>query len=121
MTKWRFLVLPLLFFGFSLTLAFAKNHTPEERGKAHFNNPAFAGGKKSCSMCHPNGRGVEGAGAKTSFSIMGGEQNSLEEAINVCIVNANKGNAIEANSVEMQELVSYIKSLDVQTGPGEDK
>jgi len=96
---------------FSFTLAFAEHHTPEERGKAHFNNPMFAGGKKSCSMCHPAGNGLEGAGAKTKFSIMGGEQASLEEAINICIVNANKGKAIDVNSAEMQELASYIKSL----------
>ena len=100
-----------LVFAFSFSVAFAKHHTAEERGKTHFNNPAFAGGRKSCNTCHPNGRGLEGAGAKTKFSIMGGEQSSLEDAINVCIVNANKGNAIDDNSTEMQELISYIKSL----------
>jgi cytochrome c len=121
MTKRIFLIFALLVFVFSFTLAFAKHHTPEERGKAHFENAAFAGGKKSCSTCHPNGRGLAGAGAKTAFSIMGGEQDSLESVINVCIVNANKGNAIDGNSVEMQELVSYIKSLGAQTGPGTGK
>ncbi|KPK25129.1 MAG: hypothetical protein AMJ61_12855 [Desulfobacterales bacterium SG8_35_2] len=110
-----------MFFVFSPALAFAKDHTPEDRGKAHFNNSAFAEGKKSCSTCHPNGRGLAGAGTKTAFSIMGGEQNSLEDVINVCIVNANKGNAIGNNSVEMQELVSYIRSLDTQEGPSERK
>ncbi len=110
----RVLPLMLLIFAFSFTLVSAKHHTPEERGKAHFDNPAFAGGQKSCSTCHPNGRGLGEAGAKTAFSIMGGQQNSLEEAINVCIVNANKGNAINNESVEMQELVSYIKSLGTQ-------
>jgi cytochrome c len=42
---------------------------------------------------------------------MGGVQNSLEEAVNVCIVNANKGNAIAVDSTEMQDIVSYIKTL----------
>jgi cytochrome c len=121
MSKWAFWIVPFLFFVFSITPVFAKDHTPEDRGKAHFNNSAFAGGKKSCSTCHPNGRGLEGAGVKTAFSIMGGEQNSLEDVINVCIVNANKGNAIEDNSVEMQELVSYIRSLGTQENPGEGK
>jgi len=121
MTKLPFWIVPLLFFVFSPALAFAKDHTPEDRGKAHFNNSAFAEGKKSCSTCHPNGRGLAGAGTKTAFSIMGGEQNSLEDVINVCIVNANKGNAIGNNSVEMQELVSYIRSLDTQEGPSERK
>lgn len=110
-----------LIFACSFTLAFAKHHTAEERGKTHFNNAAFAGGKKSCSTCHPNGRGLEGAGAKTSFSIMGGEQNSLEQVINVCIVNANKGKALDEKSTEMQELASYVKSLGAQKVPGYGK
>ena len=108
----RFLLsLGFLVLAFAFTSAYAKHHTAEERGKAHFNNPTFAGGKKSCSTCHPDGRGLEGAGAKTKFSIMGGEQGSLEEAINICIVQANKGTAQDVNSIEMQELSSYIRSL----------
>jgi cytochrome c len=114
MGKRTILVLVLLVFSCSFTLAFAKNHTAEERGKAHFNNKTFAGGKKSCSTCHPNGRGLEGAGAKTTFSIMGGKQSSLEEVINVCVVNANKGNALDVESVEMQELATYIKTIGGQ-------
>ena len=107
----RVLPLMLLIFAFSFTLVSAKNHTPEERGKAHFDNPAFAGGQKSCSTCHPNGRGLGEAGAKTAFSIMGGQQASLEEAVNMCIANANKGNVLKVVATEMQEIVSYIKSL----------
>lgn len=42
---------------------------------------------------------------------MGGQQGSLEEAVNICIVNANKGNELRVDSNEMQEIVSYIKSL----------
>jgi len=111
MAKKILLAAGLLVFVFSVTLAFADKHTAVERGRAHFNNPAFAGGKKACSKCHPNGKDLEGAGAKTKFNIMGGEQNSLEEAVNVCIVNANKGNAIPVDSTEMQEIVSYIRTL----------
>jgi len=106
---------------FSSTLILAEHHTPEDRGKAHFNNPAFAGGKKSCNTCHAGGSGLEGAGAKTAFNIMGAEQSSLEQAINICIVQANKGNALDVNSVEMQELVSYIKSLGAQKMPAGGK
>jgi len=100
------LILPL-----TCTLAFAKHLTPADRGKTHFDNPEFAGGKKACNSCHPNGRGLEGAGTKSSFAIMGGQQASLEEAINMCIVNANKGDALKVLATEMQEIVSYIKSL----------
>ena len=100
------LTLPLAF-----TLAVAEHQTPADKGKTHFNNPEFAGGEKACNSCHPNGRGLEGAGTKSSFAIMGGQQASLEEAINMCIVNANKGDALKVLATEMQEIVSYIKSL----------
>ena len=100
------LTLPLAF-----RLAVAEHQTPAERGKTHFNNPEFAGGKRACNSCHPNGRGLEGAGTKSSFAIMGGQQASLEEAVNMCIVNANKGNVLKVVATEMQEIVSYIKSL----------
>jgi cytochrome c len=102
----------LLVFVLSFSCAFANQQTAEERGKALFNDPSFAGGIKSCNKCHPNGRGLEEAGSKTKFNIMGEEQNSLEEAINICIVNANKGNAIDVDSSEMQDMISYIRSLE---------
>ena len=121
MKKKTFMLIVLAAFAFSFTFAFAENHTAEERGKAHFNNPSFAEGKKPCNACHSNGRGLEGAGAKTDFSIMGGKQANLEEVINVCIVNANKGNPLDADSTEMQELVSYIKSLGANGAPGYGK
>ena len=95
----------------TVTLVFAKNQPSAESGKAHFNNPEFAGGKRSCNSCHPNGRDLEQAGSKSSFAIMGGQQGSLAEVVNLCIVNASKGNAIGVDSTEMQEMVSYIKSL----------
>jgi len=116
-----FMLIAFVVFAFSFTFAIAENHTAEERGKTHFNNPAFAGGKKSCSTCHSGGKGLKDVDVKTSFSIMGGKQANLEEVINVCIVNANKGNALEVNSTEMQELVSYIKSLGANGAPGYGK
>ena len=95
----------------AMTCIVAAQTSPEERGKALFNNPEFAGGKRACNSCHPNGKGLETAGTKSSFTIMGGQQGSLAEAVNVCIVNANKGKAIGVDSPEMQEIISYIKSL----------
>jgi cytochrome c len=95
----------------SFSVVSADNHTAFERGKAHFNNRSFAGGVKSCNTCHSDGRGLENAGAKTKFNIMGKEQSSLEKAINVCIINANRGQAIQVDSQEMQDIVIYIKSL----------
>jgi cytochrome c len=95
----------------SFSAVSAMNHTAFERGKAYFNDRSFAGGVKSCGSCHFNGSGLENAGTKTKFNIMGGEQNSLEEAVNVCIINANRGKALPIDSQDMQDLVNYIKSL----------
>jgi cytochrome c len=100
------LTLPLAF-----TFAFAEHITSADKGKIHFNNPEFAGRKRACNSCHPNGRGLEDAWTKSSFSIMGNQLDSLEEAINMCIVNANKGDVLKVLATEMQEIVSYIKSL----------
>ena len=121
MEKKNIIFVACLSFSLSFTLAFAEHHTAEERGRTHFNNPAFANGTKPCSTCHPDGKRLESAGAKTDFSIMGGKQASLEDVINVCIVNANRGQTIDVNSTEMQEVVSYIKSLGAKTAPGYGK
>ena len=102
----------------TFSVAFAMSHKAAERGKALFENPNFAGGKKACNSCPPKGKGLSKAGSKTEFFIMGKKQNSLEEAINFCIVNANKGKAIAEDSKEMQEMVSFIKSLGPKGSPG---
>ena len=103
------------------SVAFAMKHTPEERGKALFNDPKFAGGSKACSSCHPDGKGLEkaadkAAGKKDLMTPMGPSK-TLEEAINVCIVNANKGKAIGVKSEQMKDMVAYIKSLKKASKP----
>lgn len=40
-----------------------------------------------------------------------GPAKTLEEAINLCIVNANKGKALDPKSEQMKDMVTYIKSL----------
>jgi cytochrome c len=95
----------------ALPAALSAGEGSVDQGRAHFNDPGFAGGKRACNECHPGGRGLVAAGKKTRFSIMGGTQNSLEEAVNFCIVKANKGKAIAVDSREMMDIVSYIKSL----------
>ena len=84
-----------------------------EKGKALFNDKNFGHGKAglSCNSCHPKGGGVEASGEKKKFNIMGEKQSSLEEAVNFCIVKALKGTAIDSNSKDMKDIVSYIRSL----------
>jgi cytochrome c len=114
----RTLIMLMVVVGLASSFAFSQD---VEKGKALFNNPSFAGGKNACNSCHPNGRGLERAGAKTGFNVTGKTQNSIEEAVNFCIVNASKGKAIPLDSQEMKDLVAYIKSLGGGTGPGYGK
>lgn len=111
MRIFKFTFLLILFVALICSFAFAMKHTPEDRGKALFSDPKFAGGQKACNECHPNGKGLENAANKKEFNIMGKKQKDLEEAVNFCIVNANKGKAIDVKSEQMKDMVAYIKSL----------
>jgi len=87
----------------------AMHHTPEDRGKALFNDTKLGGGMagKSCGTCHPDGKGLEGVSSKKEW--MG--KKSLEEAVNMCITNPLKGAALDVKSEQMKDLVSYIKTI----------
>ena len=95
------------------TNAFAEGDV--KRGKTLFNDPKLSGSSfgVSCNTCHPKGKGLENSGAadKRSWSSCAGEQKSLEDSINTCILMANKGQPLELNSQEMKDLIAYIKSL----------
>ena len=93
------------------SLAFATTNV--KKGKALFNDPKAFGGKagKSCGTCHPNGQGLEKAATMKELTNPAGKWTSLEDAINVCIVLANKGTSIDPKSDQMKDLVAYIKSL----------
>ncbi len=114
MKKFIILLISVLALSFICSFAYAMHHTPEERGKTLFNDPKFAEGQKACSQCHPDGKGLQMAGDKKEFKIMGDKQMSLEEAVNVCIVNANKGKAIDTGSEQMKDIAAYIKSFKPQ-------
>jgi cytochrome c5 len=91
----------------------AMSHTPEDLGKALFNDTKLGGGTsgKSCGTCHPDGKGLEGIGSKKDWKTPGGETKSLEEAINICVTMALKGKALDVKSEQMMDLVSYLKSI----------
>jgi len=108
--------LSVIALGLIFTFAFAAGDA--EKGKALFNDTKFAGGVKACNSCHPDGKGLEKAGDKKEFQIMGKTQKSLEEAVNACIVNANQGKAIDVKSDHMKQIVAYIKSLKAKKTAG---
>ena len=90
---------------------FAMHHTPEDRGKTMFNDTKLGTSGKSCGTCHPDGKGLEGAGSKTMLKTPGGEFKTLEEAVNICITMALKGKALDVKSEQMKDIVAYIKSI----------
>lgn len=111
MKLFKIALLSMAAVGLIFSTSFAVKHLPEERGGSLFKDAKFAGGSKACNECHPEGRGLEKAADKKEFKIMGKTQKSLEEAVNVCIVNANKGKAIDPKSEQMKDIIAYIKSL----------
>jgi cytochrome c553 len=83
---------------------FALDSTPEERGKALFNDTKLGGtAGKACSSCHPDGKGLEKVGSKAEGQTM--------EQINNCISNAHKGKTSNVNSEQIKDLLAYIKSI----------
>ncbi len=107
----KIILLALISCGLIFSFAFAAGNI--EKGKALFNDPkAFSGAAgKSCGTCHPNGQGLEKAGIMKEWKNPAGKWMSIEDAVNVCIVMANKGTAIDPKSEQMKDLVAYIKSL----------
>ncbi len=78
-----------------------------EKGKALFNDPRFGGGTAgvSCNSCHPDGKGLEKAD----------DRKDLEKFVNGCIKNALKGKGIDPKSVEMADIIAYVKSSKGKT------
>jgi cytochrome c len=107
----KIILFALISCGLIFSFAFAAGNV--EKGKALFNDPKAFGAKagKSCGTCHPNGQGLEKAATMKELTNPAGKWTSLEDAINVCIVLANKGTSIDPKSDQMKDLVAYIKSL----------
>jgi len=114
-------VLSMIALGLVFSSALAVQHTPEERGKTLFNDPKAFGGQTACSSCHPDGKGLEMAGTKKGWTTPAGKTKTLEEAVNLCIVNANKGKAIDVKSEQMKDMVAYLKSLGKKEAPKKPK
>ena len=95
------------------TASFAFAGADVEKGKALFNDTKLAGGTtgKSCSSCHPGGRGLEDVGEKTEWKMMGKKFKRLEDVVNYDIEMALHGKPLDPKSEEMINIIAYIKSL----------
>ena len=98
---------------------FAAHHTAEERGKTLFNDSTLGSGTSGmhCGTCHPDGKGLEGVAGKSTWKTPVGSFTSLEAAINSCVTAALKGKELDPKSREMQDVVSYIKTLGSKDPP----
>jgi len=115
----KVVLLSVIALGLVFSSAFAAGDAA--MGKVLFDDPKAFGGQVSCASCHPDGKGLEKSGekGKKMWSNPGGKWLKLQDAINVCIVMANKGKAIDPHSADMKNLVAYIKSLGMKSMPAE--
>lgn len=79
------------------------------KGKALFNDVNLGTNGKSCNSCHTGGKDINST--KKIYTILGSTQDSLEDAVNVCIKMALNGEPLEKDSAKMKDMVSYLKSL----------
>ena len=79
----------------------AQNEASVEKGKALFNDTKLGTNGKSCNTCHPDGKGLNKAGAKSD----------LARIVNKCISIPLKGKPLDPESLEMQSLILYVKSF----------
>lgn len=96
--------------GLLISTAFAGDAA---KGKALSNDPKLgnSGSNKSCNSCHADGSGLETAGEKKEFKLMGKTVTRLEDAVNMCIERRMKGKTLGPKSTEMADITAYIKSL----------
>lgn len=90
------------------SLTMADDGASLSRGKELFTGNQLGTSGKSCSMCHPGGKGLEKAAAY--------DEGELGEIINQCLKNPLKGKALDPASVEMKSLILYIRSLAPSAG-----
>ena len=88
--------------------ALAADGASPARGKELFTGKNLGTNGKSCSTCHPGGKGLEKAAAY--------DDEELGSVINQCIINPLKGTALAPSSSEMKSIIRYIRSLAPAAG-----
>ena len=94
---------------FSLSFALTEKEKPTAKnGKALFSSTIIGTNGKTCTTCHPGGKGLESVAVKSEWSAGGDSFDSMEGAINACVRGALGGCSLSADSLETQSLVSYL-------------
>jgi len=84
-----------------------------ERGKLLFNDSKLGTTGSSCNTCHGEGKGLESAFTKKQWLIAGKAYDTLESAVNSCIMSGLRGKPLKVNSDDMQSITLYIKSIGI--------
>jgi cytochrome c peroxidase len=90
---------------------FAAEGASIDKGRVLFNDPKLGTTGKSCNTCHPDGQNIQKAGIRSD----------LEQIVNGCITHSIKGKALDPQSIEMQSLILYIKSLGAKQPAAKNK
>ena len=77
-----------------------------ELGKTLFESSEMGTKSRSCSSCHPNGKGLDLVGDFNDVE--------LKDIINACIRDAQGGELISTESQEMESLLSYVRKFQKQ-------
>ncbi len=96
------LIMAWMFFLLCST-AVAEENSSLIRGKELFETTSLGTSGKSCSTCHPHGKGLEEIGAY--------DDPMLEEMINFCIRDALEGAMLEPTSPRLKAFRLYLRSL----------
>jgi len=75
-------------------------------GKTLFESARLGSNGKSCSSCHPDGKGLE--------EISAYDDGQLKEMINFCIRDALKGRMFASDAQELDAMLAYLRSLPGQ-------
>lgn len=93
----------------SATFALAVEMAPSPKhGKTLFEASSLGTNSKSCSTCHPAGKGLEEAASLTD--------QELQQTTNKCIEKALQGKTLASGSHDLSSLVLYLKSLGQAKG-----
>jgi cytochrome c len=93
----------------SAVFAMAADMEPSSKqGKTLFEASSLGTNTKSCSTCHPAGKGLEEAASLTD--------QELEQTTNKCIEKALQGKILASGSHDLSSLVLYLKSLGQAKG-----
>jgi len=75
-------------------------------GRQLFESTQLGSNGKSCSVCHPGGKGLE--------EISAYDDPTLKEMINFCIRDALKGTMLDLQSQELEAMLAYLRTFPAQ-------